>query len=79
MGGWQVGCHLLMRLFHKSANEKRMVVILPTERYQDWLEAPVQYSTEFLRPIAADGLGTMLTTTNRDGEAASTQFLADLR
>lgn len=48
--------HPLMKLFHKSTDEKRMVVILPTERYQDWLQAPAQHSMEFLRPFAAEGL-----------------------
>lgn len=48
--------HALMRLFHKPTDEKRMVVILPPERYQDWLDAPAQHSMEFMRPIAAEAL-----------------------
>ena len=45
--------HPLMRMFHKPTDEKRMVVILPTARYHDWLEAPARHSEEFLRPFAA--------------------------
>jgi len=48
--------HPLMRLFHKPTDEKRMVVILPSERYQDWLEAPVDHSIEFMRPFPAEAL-----------------------
>jgi len=48
--------HPLMRLFHKPTDEKRMVVILPPARYQDWLEAPVDHSMEFMRPFPADAL-----------------------
>jgi len=36
--------HPLMRLFHKPTDEKRMVVILPDERYQDWLTARPEQS-----------------------------------
>ena len=48
--------HPLMRLFHKPTDEKRMVVILPTNRYQDWLQAPAEHSMEFIRPFPADAL-----------------------
>lgn len=48
--------HPLMRLFHKAADEKRMIVILPQQRYQDWLQAPVEHGTEFLKPYPADAL-----------------------
>lgn len=29
--------HPLMKQFHKPTDEKRMVVVLPAERYGDWL------------------------------------------
>ena len=45
-----------MNQFHKPTDEKRMVVILPPERYQDWLEAPVAKATEFLQAYPADRL-----------------------
>lgn len=48
--------HPLMRLFHKPTDEKRMVVVLPSERYQDWLEAPVDRSMAFMRLCPADSL-----------------------
>ena len=40
--------HPLMRQFHKPDDEKRMVVILLKERYQDWLEAPQADCKDFL-------------------------------
>ncbi len=40
--------HALMENFHKPIDEKRMVVIVPPERYQDWLEVPVERSMEFM-------------------------------
>ncbi len=46
--------HPLMRLFHKPADEKRMLVILPPQRYGDWLQAPAADSMAFMRPY--DGL-----------------------
>lgn len=48
--------HPLMRLFHKPTDEKRTVVILPPARYQDWLDAPVERSMEFMRPTPTVGL-----------------------
>jgi putative SOS response-associated peptidase YedK len=48
--------HPLMNQMHKPADEKRMIVILPPERYDDWLQASAQDSADFLRPIAADQL-----------------------
>ena len=48
--------HPLMNQMHKPTDEKRMIVILPPERYDDWLQASAQVSADFLRPIAADQL-----------------------
>ena len=48
--------HPLMRLFHKPADEKRMVVVLPPDRYQDWLEATVDLSMTFMQLCPADSL-----------------------
>jgi putative SOS response-associated peptidase YedK len=45
-----------MRIFNKPTDEKRMVVILPTNRYQDWLQASAEHCMEFLRPFPADAL-----------------------
>ena len=46
--------HSLMQRFHKPDDEKRMVVILPTQRYHDWLNANVEHGMAFMKPIAAD-------------------------
>jgi putative SOS response-associated peptidase YedK len=48
--------HPLMRQFHKPQDEKRMVVILPEERYQDWLYAPLDRASEFLQQYPTDAL-----------------------
>ena len=48
--------HALMNQFHKPADEKRMVVILPPHRYRDWLEVPVATAAEFMQPYPADRL-----------------------
>ena len=48
--------HPLMKQFHKPLDEKRMVVILPPERYVDWLEASAQESWDFLRLYPAEFL-----------------------
>ncbi|NMM20953.1 MAG: SOS response-associated peptidase [Rhodoferax sp.] len=48
--------HALMRNFHKTGDEKRMAVMLPTEEYDDWLNAPTARTTEFLRLYPADKL-----------------------
>lgn len=46
--------HSLMQRFHKPDGEKRMVVILPTQRYHDWLNATAEHGMAFMKPIAAD-------------------------
>lgn len=48
--------HPLMNLFHKPTDEKRMVVVLEPEQFDDWLQAPAARSMEFLQPFPADGL-----------------------
>lgn len=52
--------HPLMRKFHKPTDEKRMVVILPTDRYEEWLQAPAEHSLEFIHPFPADALQALL-------------------
>lgn len=46
--------HALMRQFHRPGDEKRMVVVLPSERYDDWLGASVSESAAFLRPLPSE-------------------------
>jgi putative SOS response-associated peptidase YedK len=45
--------HPMMKNFHRPSDEKRSVVVLPPERYDDWLAASAQESSDFLRPIPA--------------------------
>lgn len=47
--------HALMRHFHKPTDEKRMVVILPPERYTDWLHSRVD-AMNFMQPYPAQAL-----------------------
>lgn len=48
--------HPLMRTYHQPDDEKRMVVILPEDRYEDWLDAPADRSASFMLPYPADHL-----------------------
>ena len=46
--------HPFMRNFHKPQDEKRSVVILPPEHYDDWLQASAAESAAFLQAWPAD-------------------------
>lgn len=46
--------HPLMRQFQKATDEKRMVVILPEDSYDAWLQAPVEQSMKFMRRYAGE-------------------------
>jgi len=46
--------HPLMRHFHKPADEKRMVVILPVDHFDAWLQATPSQSRAFIQPFPAD-------------------------
>jgi putative SOS response-associated peptidase YedK len=59
--------HPLMQNFHKPADEKRMVVILPPERYQDWLVAKAEDSMDFMVPFAANSLRSAAVVPERGG------------
>ena len=48
--------HPFMSQFHKPTDEKRMVVILPEDSYQSWLEAPAAVSMEFMKAYKAENL-----------------------
>ena len=50
--------HPLMQQFHKPGEEKRMVVILAPQNYQDWLAATPAESLGFLRAWPAQQLIT---------------------
>ena len=51
--------HALMQQFHKPADEKRMVVILPPDSYQSWLDAPPENAMAFMQPLAAELLAAV--------------------
>ena len=46
-----------------ARNEKRMLGILPPERYLDWLDAPAEHSQDFIRAYPAQGLQVEWNTT----------------
>lgn len=48
--------HGIFGHLHKPQDEKRMVVILPEDRYDDWLDAPVSASSGFLVRCSAEVL-----------------------
>lgn len=46
--------HALMSNFHKPDDEKRMVVILPEDHYDDWLKVRPEQSMGFMQPYPAE-------------------------
>jgi len=48
--------HDLMSQFHKPTDEKRMVVILPTDSFDAWLKAKPQDSMDFMRQYPTNRL-----------------------
>lgn len=46
----------LMQRFHKPGDEKRMLVILPPEQYDDWLHCPPERAADFFVRYPADRL-----------------------
>lgn len=48
--------HELMKNFHKPADEKRMVVVLPDSAYDAWLNAKPEHSMDFMRTFPHDQL-----------------------
>jgi putative SOS response-associated peptidase YedK len=48
--------HPIMRRFHKSGEEKRMVVILDPRHYDSWLHVTAEKAPHFLRQYPADRL-----------------------
>ena len=48
--------HELMKRFHRPEDEKRMVVILEPQQYQDWLFASLEDIDKFLIQYPADSL-----------------------
>lgn len=48
--------HALLKNYHQEEDEKRMVVILPENRYESWLEAPPEISMNFIQHYPHDAL-----------------------
>jgi len=48
--------HELMCRFHKPLDEKRMVVVLPTDSYDAWLKAKPKQSMDFMRQYPTNQL-----------------------
>ncbi|MCB1959253.1 MAG: SOS response-associated peptidase [Rhodocyclaceae bacterium] len=48
--------HPLMNQFHKPNDEKRMVVVLSENRYDDWLSADAKHAADFLSMYPAEAL-----------------------
>lgn len=46
--------HPLMRLFHKPGDERRTVVILSVERYDDWLRGRPEQAQARMRQFPAE-------------------------
>ena len=46
--------HPVMRRFQRPGDEKRTIVIVPAERYDDWLEAEPGDAPEFLQVYPAE-------------------------
>jgi putative SOS response-associated peptidase YedK len=55
--------HSLFNQFHKPQDEKRMVVVMVEDQYDEWLKAPAGRSMDFMRQyppealVAASNLG----------------------
>lgn len=48
--------HELMKNYHRPADEKRMVVIVPRGAYEDWLSATPGASAQYMQPYPAERL-----------------------
>jgi putative SOS response-associated peptidase YedK len=62
--------HPLMRHFHRPHDEKRMIVVVPPERYDDWLQAQAPDRADFLQAWPAEGF-KITTPTNPLPQTAS--------
>ena len=48
--------HPLMKRFHKPGDEKRMLVILRPDQYDEWMHCPVDEAPSFFEPYPAERL-----------------------
>ncbi len=68
--------HPLMRRFHKPGDEKRSVVVVPPERWQDWLYADEQQARALLQPFDPEQF-TAETAPRPAAKAAKDQVVKD--
>lgn len=57
--------HPVMNQFHRPEDEKRMVVILPEDQYDAWLEAKPSESMDFMKAYSAEAMMATATIENR--------------
>ena len=57
--------HPLMRNIHRPEDEKRMVVIVSPDYFDEWLGAKPEQSARFLMPYPADQLSVIAVDANR--------------
>lgn len=67
--------HALMQRFHKPDDEKRMLVILRPEQYDDWLTCPVEEAPAFFERYPAERL--VARAAPRGGRKAQGNLLGD--
>ena len=56
--------HPVMNQFHRPEDEKRMVVILPEDQYDAWLEANPGESMDFMKAYPAEAMKATATAEN---------------
>lgn len=62
--------HAIMQNMHRKEDEKRMVVILPEDRFDDWMTAPANESDQFLEQYPSDLMTAAAGTTSAQLKAA---------
>lgn len=62
--------HPVFRNFHRPTDEKRMVVFIHPEFFDDWLSAPAQEARHYMRPCDPEGL-KVEPLTNAEAQASS--------
>lgn len=61
--------HPLMQRFHKPDDEKRMLVIVPPDQYQLWLDADLEQAQAMLQPWPASQLQAQVAPRSPPGKA----------
>jgi putative SOS response-associated peptidase YedK len=56
--------HPVMNQFHRPDDEKRMIVILPEDQYEDWLDAKPKESMDFMQAYPAEAMSSFATAEN---------------